>query len=69
MPSHHGYGLRDADVAFAGFQRQKQRLVYRDPDEQEEEEIAPRTFSVEEKLASTRYNANFVLEKNGAGKF
>ena len=42
-------------------------MVYRDPDEQEEDEIAVRTFSVEEKLASPRYNANFVLEKKGTG--
>ena len=58
---------RLADGALAGFQRQKQRMVYQDPDEQDEDEIAPRTFSVEEKLASTRYSAQFVLEKNGSG--
>ena len=64
----HGTCIRFR-CCFADFQRQKERMVYRDLDFQDDDDdIAPRTFSVEEKLASTDFDAQFVSEKKGSGE-
>ena len=54
---------------FVFLQRHKHRKVYADTDIDEDDIEGKRTYDLNEKLQSNRYNADFVSEMKGDGMF